>query len=134
MARRPDRAVDWEGYFRQWRSSGLTQAEFCRRHELSLHSFRRRLYRPDSKPAAGGAGRSVDFGRTASHRAAERPPDFLPVRVVGLDRHPQDSATPISPGRPIEVLLGCGRRLTVPPGFDAETLLRIIPLLETARC
>jgi hypothetical protein len=29
MARRPAPAVDWEGLFRQWRSSGLTQDEFC---------------------------------------------------------------------------------------------------------
>jgi hypothetical protein len=124
MARRPARALDWEGLFRQWRSSGLTQEEFCRRHGLSIHSFRGKLYRPDANRAAVDARRPV----------GERPRDFLPVRVVGEARSSPEWATRLEPGRPVEILLGCGRRIAVPPGFDAGTLLQVLAVLQSNRC
>ena len=124
MARRPARTVDWEGLFRQWRSSGLTQDEFCRRHGLSIHSFRGRLYRPDANRTAADARPPV----------GERPRDFLPVRVVVEDRSSPESSTRPGPGRPIEIILGCGRRIAVPPGFDAATLLQVLAVLEPDRC
>jgi len=29
----------WEQHLREWKSSGVSQAEFCRRNKLSLKSF-----------------------------------------------------------------------------------------------
>jgi hypothetical protein len=41
-----DRRLQWEEHMRQWRSSDLTQAEYCRRNELkwsTFHYWRKRL-------------------------------------------------------------------------------------------
>ena len=50
------RTVDlrWNALLNDFRRSGLTQAEFCRRRQISLHSFRKHLYqpRPPSPPPA----------------------------------------------------------------------------------
>jgi hypothetical protein len=41
----------WNALLNQFRRSGLTQAEFCRRRGISLHSFRKRLHqKPTPKP------------------------------------------------------------------------------------
>jgi hypothetical protein len=32
--------------------------------------------------------------------------------------------------RPVEVILACGRRVVVSPGFDPETLLQVVGILE----
>jgi hypothetical protein len=40
------RPVDlrWNALLNDFRRSGLTQAEFCRRRQISLHTFRKRRY------------------------------------------------------------------------------------------
>jgi hypothetical protein len=55
---------------------------------------------------------------------------FILVRVVGGGRPAPDPANPSTHGRPVEVVLTCGRRIAVPPGFDPVTLLRAVALLE----
>ena len=127
MARRSQQAVDWMSLCREWRDSGLTQPEFCRLRGVPLHTFRRRLYRPAPSPGA-------DAARPATPPAGDRAPAFLAVRVVGDDRPAPASAPHPSPGGPVEVILAGGRRIAVPLGFDAETLLRVIVALESPRC
>lgn len=34
-----ERRRSWEHHLEQWRASGLSQAEYCRRHGLSLKTF-----------------------------------------------------------------------------------------------
>jgi hypothetical protein len=133
MARRASQDVNWAALFREWRDSGLTQPEFCRRRGVPLHTFRRRLYRRDAEPAAD-LDRPAAAIRPAERPAAWTPGAFLPVRVVGDDRPSTDSASHPTPVRPVEVILSCGRRIAVPPGFDAETLARVISILEPPRC
>jgi GTP cyclohydrolase III len=62
---------------------------------------------------------------------AESPPavTFLPVRFAQatVTRHPADHAA-------IEVVLGGGRRLAIRPGFDEETLRRVVVALESEPC
>jgi hypothetical protein len=134
MARRTAPHVDWDGLFRRWRGSGLTQAEFCSRHRIPIHSFRYRLYRSDARTAALVADRPAASTRPAPSPDGERTTDFLPVRVVDVVRPQEDSSAPASPGRPVEVILDGGRRIAVPPGFDADTLLRVVAILEHRRC
>jgi hypothetical protein len=51
----------------------------------------------------------------------------VPVRVLAT---PEQPAAP-----PLEVVLAGGRRLRVPPGFDAATLVRLLAALqETPPC
>ena len=43
----------WNALLNDFRRSGLTQAEFCRRRGISIHSFRKRLYQrthPEADP------------------------------------------------------------------------------------
>jgi transposase len=63
----------WDALLRDFRRSGLTHAEFCRRRGISIHSFRKRLYRavtPKPTPA----------DRPSSDLLATR---FLPVTIPG---------------------------------------------------
>ena len=67
------RTVDlrWNALLNDYRRSGLTQAEFCRRRQVSLHPFRKHLYahRPD-QPAPSDDPSSARFT-----------PSFLPVTI-----------------------------------------------------
>jgi hypothetical protein len=72
----------------------------------------------------------MNFG-SCQHEEAKRAgwPEaarFLPVRVVA-ERHREE-------GRSVELLLGDGRRLRIPLGFDRQTLLDVLGLLEEQGC
>jgi hypothetical protein len=105
MPQKSGRRHDWPTILAEFRSSGLTQAEFCRRRSLPLDSFRYQLYR---------------VGRPAVRPALSR---FLPVRLV------PETPDPPSADRLVLILAG-DRRLAVAPGFDADTLARLLDLLE----
>jgi hypothetical protein len=100
-------SVRWARIIVEQRSSELSIAEFCRRHELSAPSFfawRRRL----------GAGR--------------RGPAFVEVKVEGPQQPEQMPASPA----PLELQPG-GRfrgRILVPRGFDRRTLQELLEALE----
>jgi hypothetical protein len=135
MARRSSQAVDWATLCREWRGSGLTQPEFCRRRGIPLHTFRRRLYQPVAGDVGGdAAGPTAPPPPKAGPPARTPAPRFIPVRVVADDRPTPGSATPPTQDRPVEVILAGGRRISVPPGFDAQTLLRVLTILEPRRC
>jgi hypothetical protein len=109
----------WNALLNEFRRSGLTQAEFCQRRGISIHSFRKRLYRvttpkptPANPPSSDG---------TAPH--------FLPVTIL-------PDATPATAAcrQPLELLLGNGRRIAVAPGFDPQTLRQLIAVVEERPC
>jgi hypothetical protein len=111
----------WPNLIARWQLSGLTQAEFCARRGLSLPTFRYHLYKPrrrsaSHRPLAG------------THSAA--PPLFLPV--VCSPASPPDRVP--SPPSPIEVVLGDGLRVAVAPGFDPDTLRRVVDALGRPPC
>ena len=111
MPRRYDDPIPWRQVFDDQRRSGLTQAEFCRRLGLSLHAFRKHLYATSPAPAAPGPA-----DRTG----------LVPVTLV---------ADPVAPGSspaadPLVLILDARRRIAVAPGFDADTLRRLIGAIE----
>jgi hypothetical protein len=111
----------WPRLLAQWRLSGLTQAEFCARRGLSLPAFRYHLYKPH---------RSGSPGPIAPTAAADATPLFLPVVCSPAsqpDRAPSAAA-------PLEVILGDGLRIAVAPGFDPQTLRRIVEALRQPPC
>ena len=62
----------WKALLNDFRRSGLTQAEFCQRRGISIHSFRKRLYRvPTPKPTPAS---QLSSDGTAPH--------FLPVTIL----------------------------------------------------
>jgi hypothetical protein len=109
----------WNAIVRDFRRSGLTQADFCRRRNISLASFRYQLYKPPSpKPAPSDARSSA----TADHL-------FLPVTIL------PDPILSITASQPhLELILSNGRRIAVAPGFDIQTLRRLIAVVEERPC
>jgi hypothetical protein len=112
----------WNALLQDFRRSGLTQAEFCQRRGISIHSFRKHLYQvPTPKPTTASALPSD--AATAAH--------FLPVTVLP-DPIPADAAA--ASRQALELLLGNGRRIAVAPGFDPHTLRQLIALAEEPPC
>ena len=109
----------WNALLNDFRRSGLTQAEFCQRRGISIHSFRKRLYQaPTPKPTPANP--------PSSDAAA---PLFLPVTILP-DPIPATAAS----RQPLELLLDNGRRIAVAPGFDPQTLRRLIATVEEPPC
>jgi hypothetical protein len=108
----------WNTLLNEYRRSGLTQAEFCHRRGISLHSFRKRLYQaPTPKPTP------------ANHPSSDAAAHFLPVTILP---DPIPATTGSRP--PLELLLPNGRRIAVAPGFDPQTLRQLIAVLEERPC
>src|SRR5262245_57188615 len=108
----------WPNLIAQWRLSGLTQAEFCSRRGLSLPTFRYHLYKPSR-----GSGSPVP----AREAATNGTPLFLPVICPSP---PQRGGLLAPPSSAIEVLLSDGLRIAVTPGFDPQTLRRVVDALR----
>ena len=108
----------WNALLNDFRRSGLTHAEFCERRGISIHSFRKHLYRvPAPKP------------NPANHPSSDAAAHFFPVTVLP-DPIPATAAS----RQPIELLLGNGRRIAVAPGFDPQTLRQLIAVVEERPC
>jgi hypothetical protein len=115
------RTIDlrWNALLNDFRRSGLTQAEFCRRRQVSLHSFRKHLYQP--RPTSPS---------TSDDRSPASPnPHFLPVTILP-DPIPSTTASQVH----LELILSNGRRIAVAPGFDPQTLRRLISVVEERPC
>jgi transposase len=100
---RGGREQHWRAVLDRWRQSGLSVRAFCQAEGLSQPTFywwRREILRRDTPK-----------------------PAFLPVRVVREDAAQRA-------GRGIEVVLANGRCLRVGPGFDPQTLVQVVDLLE----
>jgi hypothetical protein len=104
MPRTPSAATRWRAVLDDFRQAGLNQAEFCRRRGLSLHTFRKYLY--GSQPAT----------------AAAPPATFLPLTTLAEIPEPERSD-------PIVLILPRSRRVAIAPGFDADTLGRLLDVL-----
>ena len=110
----------WGAPLNDFRRSGLTQAEFCRRRDIPLASFRYQFYKArSSKP-------SPSDNRTSAGAHNQ----FLPVTILP---DPTPSTTNASQSR-FELVLSNGRRIAVTPGFDHQTLRRLIAVVEERPC
>jgi hypothetical protein len=115
------RTVDlrWNAILNDFRRSGLTQAQFCRQRDISLASFRYHFYKPRSSnptPSNDRTSAGVD-----NH--------FLPVTIL------PDPALSTAASQPhLELVLSNGRRIAVAPGFDDQTLRRLIAVVEERPC
>ena len=126
---RPRRA-HWQALLAAWRRSGLSQAEFCRRHGLAPGTFAwwKHTLRsgPDAPRAATRPARS----------AAGGPPAFVPVRVVATP-----AAAPIAPVVPpvaanatLEIVLARGRVVRVHGAVAVPWLAAVVAALEAPAC
>jgi transposase len=135
MKRQRRGALEWAVLIDEWNASGLKLPEFCRRRELSRGTMQGWVYKPALKQAIETARRkAMGHATKASQQGTPVEPNpspaFLPVRLAetpAVAQPPTDRAA-------IEVVLGAGRRVAVAPGFDEETLRRVVAALESTRC
>lgn len=153
--RRSDRVRHWKRVVADWRASGLSRAEFCRRQALNYQTMTpwvRRLEKSRGRPggnqaAAAGTGRATTpkCGIAAvGKRTAGVHEQAAPGRrrtAVG-DRPPAAGGAPASfvevslPAAEInstryEILLGHDRSIRFGAGFDADVLTRLIRAVES---
>lgn len=118
-----EREALWQRLVGEWRESGLTQEAFCRERRVSVASFRWWKWK------LGLPGR----GETASVSVGGRPerplPAFVPVRIV----EPAARSVTVPGGGSFELELPGGWRLLVPGDFEAESLARLLTVVEGRR-
>jgi hypothetical protein len=117
MGRTSGRTLEqWRELIQGWPGSGLTQAEYCDRHGLSVSSFHRWRERVRQEPNAGEA--PVAEGGL-------NPPRLLPVQLSQStaipDREPAAALTLVFPN---------GLRLEIGAGVAPSTLAPVIDLLQ----
>jgi transposase len=96
-----DKEQFWRDKLLLWQASGQTIRAFCHAQRLSEPSF-------------------YAWRRRFVAQRERQQPAFVPVRV-----------TPIpTTSLPLELVLDSGRVVRVPPGFDADTLRKLIAVLH----
>jgi hypothetical protein len=116
------REAHWREVLERWSRSGMTKTEFSRRERISrdvLAWWQAEIHKRDQVRPRRAPGARPRPGGAPGHSA------FLPVRVIQTPP-PSSSAT-------LEVLAS-GRVVRVRPGFDAETLGRLLATLEGRAC
>ena len=93
----------WKNHIADWRASGLSQAEYCRRHGLNANTFSGRLHRYRSP----GLSRS---------------PELIPVQVQPLPTVAEAVSVPI-------VLWHRGQRLELPSAVSPRWLAELLQCL-----
>lgn len=112
----------WRQVLGQWRRSRQTVRDFCLERGLaepSFYAWRRTIAERDQQ-VAGRNGRA-GVGRHQRYSEADSldKPMFIPVHVA-----------PATTAQPLEVVVGQGRIIRVPAGFDAATLRQLLAVLE----
>jgi len=125
----PVRIRYWSAVIADFRRSGLTQVEFCRRRQISLHSFRSWLYSLNRALPTPSPSTRVGAQPFSAPSHASTPP-FLPVHVRSDSVATADYGVPQSPAM-LELVVGAEHHVRVPVGFDPATLGRLLDLLES---
>jgi transposase len=109
----------WRQVVAQWRRSGLTVRGFCLGRGLSetlFYWWRRELARRDGAKVERRDGSKVE------RRDASKV-QFFPVRLTHREAESRTDAG-------IDIVLANGRCLRVRPGFDQNTLVEVVHLLD----
>lgn len=118
MARKT--AKQWARLVTRWQDSGLTAGEFGAKVKVDPHSLHWWRW----------ALRKRGLLREAPIDTHESLPAFLPVHVV--ERPAARENAPPVPHGPVEIVVGGRHTVRVGPGFDADTLRRVLELLGHA--
>jgi hypothetical protein len=130
--RNPELEVEWRQHVSQWRVSGQSVREFCKKRGLNESRFfawRRELARRDAEVAAEKS--------TITNRKNPREPTFVAVHVADVSKKRSlpalgERAKGIDASvAAIEIVLG-GATVRVPSGVDVSTLSQVIQALRRA--
>jgi hypothetical protein len=116
----------------QWRASGLSLPAFCARRGLNAKTMSGWVYKPAHQSVIETARREALTVGVAleSTTPSDRPQAaFLPIQLA--DAPTRASASFRSD---LEIVLASGPRIVVRPGFDPETLRRVVAVLEGRPC
>jgi hypothetical protein len=131
MARVRRTALDRARLIDKWRESGLSLPSFCSRQGIKRTTMSGWIYKPAHRIAIEKARRQATTDATL--REVLAPPATTPA-FVSIEVAPD--ATP--PRRPefsgVEIVLSSGQYVRVAPGFDRDTLRRVITVLEDRLC
>lgn len=100
----------WRRTIAEWQVSDVHQEDFCRQRGVSASTFHRWRHRLEQE----------DQIESSALKAEE----FIPVKIVDAPAPPSS----------LELSLPGGLRLTIPAGFDSETLERVLATLEGRSC
>lgn len=123
----------WRGVITRWRSSGLSQADFCRRyglHQVTFSSWKLRIEDEESGRPFGRGCSPMPAGGASRMLPAPEGPRFVELRLGQWTREMPASDRGLS--APVyEVMVFGGRTVRVPAGFEAEVLRRLIATVES---
>lgn len=108
------KAAVWSQRIRQWEASGLTQVEFCRRHQLKIATFRYWRQRLPAKRHATGKG---------SLR-------LVPIMNPGSENELPAPGSKLTPPQGLSIECN-GISVRIDDQFNPETLARVIAVLRT---
>jgi hypothetical protein len=129
MARVRRPAADWAALIDKWRASGLSLPAFCERRGLNTVTMQGWVYKRTHQRALEQARREASAVRAEDEDKPAVATAFLPVQVA------EAAATCEKVDRTgVTVVVGEGRRVVVGAGFDAETLRRVVAVLEDRSC
>lgn len=111
----------WQKHLRAWSQSGLTQADYCRQHQLSAAAFGWWKRKLQGKPKA----RRRFSGRKRPQRDRQTAVQFVEVQP---GPHVDTSGGPAV----YEVLLSRGRAIRIGHDFDPDVLRRLIATVEAS--
>jgi len=137
----PQRQSYWEAVVQRWQEGGQGVRAFCRAEglrESAFYFWRCQLARRGRQAAAANGSQPQARAATPASRSSKRilpqpgaTPSFLPVRVVApTSGHP--SVVQATGG--VEIVLTQGRTVRVPAGFDRQTLVDVLAVLEAQPC
>ncbi len=129
----PLKARRWRELIERWQASGQTVREFCRSaqvREAAFYWWKRRLARrhggrgPNGDRPANLKAERIDVQTSAAGQDLLRAPRFLPVRLV------MEQAA----GSGVEIHWDNGRTVRLGRGFDRQTLVDVLAVLEARPC
>ena len=107
--KKEEKRKKWKNHIKQWESSGLSQAEYCRKYKLSDKSFyywKRRLK---------SAGKTISFLQIPDSAFQETIPDKI---------HLNNS---------LKILIHNGLQIEINDNFNPETLKKAVEVLRCLR-
>jgi transposase-like protein len=118
MAHRRRTRAQWRRLVEGWPDSGLTQVDYCERHDISVASLHR--WREVFRDRPGTPSPSAPKPRAAVH--------LLPIELLDDLGSPEGRGS----GQALSLVFPDGVRLEIAPGCDDGTLRRVVGLLREA--
>jgi hypothetical protein len=78
-------AMYWQDHINSWRTSGESQASFCKAHNLSYHRFTYWRRKFDGRPAESGGFALVKYQSTVTSHLSVALPNGLVVQGIAAN-------------------------------------------------